>query len=64
MDFYNIYNIFVKSTVIVLLCWGLIFVVLQFIKKYKNKITKIKFKISNINPKEEISKEIDKIFIP
>ena len=61
MDYYNI---FVKSTIIVLLCWGLIFVVLQFIKKYKNKITKIKFKISNINPKEEISKEIDKIFIP
>ena len=61
MDYYNI---FVKSTIIVLLCWGLIFVVLHFIKKYKNKITKIKFKISNINPKEEISKEIDKIFIP
>ena len=61
MDYYNI---FVKSTIIVLLCWGLIFVVLQFIKKYKNKITKIKFKISNINPKEEISKAIDKIFIP
>lgn len=48
------------STILILIV--IFFVVLRFIKKYKTNLLELKLKLSNLNPKESISKEIDRIY--
>ena len=59
MDFYFAWII---ATIIVLTAAVIIFAISKYIKNNKREVANLKFKISNINPKEEINKEFDRIF--
>lgn len=59
MDFYINWAIAVIVFGIIV---GIYFVILNCIKKNKMKIINIKLKISNLNPKENINKKLDRIF--
>lgn len=58
----NFYTTWAIGVIAVWLVAGLLFAISKYMEKHKNKVANIKFKISNINPKEEINKEFDRIF--
>ena len=59
MDFYITWAICVIA---VWTSWGILFAISKYMEKHKAKIENLKLKASNYNPKENINKEIDRIF--
>ena len=59
MDFYITWAI---GVIAVLTSWGILYAISKYIEKHKKEIENIKLKASNLNPKEDINKKIDRIF--
>ena len=59
MDYYIMWAIVI---VVSLAFWGIVLAISKYIDKHKMELTNVSLKVSNLNPKEELSKEFDRIF--